>query len=137
MSFSYDQSLGTTRDLVRFLIGDKSAENPKLADEEIAAQLLLTPDAYDAASACCRAIAASMADWIDQRQEAIDSKDSQAPAHYLALAEQLRRWKILAGGAAPWAGGLSQAAKDDRDTNTDLIQPMIRRSPNAPREAND
>lgn len=139
MTFQYNQALTTQKDLVRFLIGDKNDADPKLTDEEIAAQLLLTPDVYDAASACCRRIAASYASMVDQRQEAIDSTDSQLYAHYMALATALRAEKMLvaSGDVQPWAGGLSQQAKDDADLDTDLVQPMIRRAANAPRETND
>jgi hypothetical protein len=47
---SYDPSLGTDRDWVRLLIGDRDIESAKLQDEEINALLREEPNKYLAAA---------------------------------------------------------------------------------------
>jgi hypothetical protein len=52
MTFTYDRTLPTDRDWVRFLIGDTTDSTNRLQDEEIDAVLREEPNKYLAAARC-------------------------------------------------------------------------------------
>jgi len=111
MSWSYDTSLLTDRDKVRFFIGDVDTGHQILSNEEVTAALSLEPRVEFAAARCCESIAA--------RQNTFsDDGSGEIAKRYLGLAKDLRqRGQISA--AQPYAGGISASDNDAIDSDTD------------------
>lgn len=128
MTFTYDPTLATDRDRVRFLLGDRDATDPHMTDEEIEATLVVTPDPLMAASQCCQALAASYAFLVNQRQEELAVNYSDLFEHFTRLAETLRIRALASGTIGPWAGGISRTERDMRDTDLDRVGAAIRRA---------
>lgn len=109
---------------VRFLIGDYSSGDQKLTDETINAVLSnITSDHTYAAVYCCEAIAANFARQADTDNEGLGVKASQRSKQYMAMADNLRRRLHLRAGM--FVGGRSKQTKDDREADTDLVQPAF------------
>ena len=118
-TYSGDPS-NSTVDEVRFLIGDTDTSDQLLSDEEITYLISVHVDQgasysnYLAASASCKAIAASLAKKIDKTVGSLSLSLSQKFDHYNQLAEQLattsvglRKFGIpvLGGGGKTYLGG--------------------------------
>lgn len=92
MAATYDPGHGTSRDRVRFVLGDTDVANPLLQDAEIDSAI----DEYglqEGAAICATSIAALYAQRATQYDEAEGLKvtyDKRAE-HYRALARDLRR----------------------------------------------
>lgn len=87
----YDPGLTTTRDQVRFLIGDTDNNNIMLENSEIEYLLSLEgDDVFGAASRCCDSIAAMFAREVDTRFSTLWQNGSQAHDHYVALSARLQ-----------------------------------------------
>lgn len=113
MTWTYDETLPTDRDRLRFLVGDIESAEPLLTDE--AADVLLGsledgPTKLEAAAAsACRAIAARFARRVDFGQGDLSVSASQRAARYAALAAEFQSRVDAAAktsGVAGRAGGL-------------------------------
>lgn len=67
MSVSYDPSLSTDLDWVRFLAGDRDITNAQVSDEEIWALLEEEPNKYFAAAAVCEIILSKNGGLVDKQ----------------------------------------------------------------------
>lgn len=116
----------STRDLVRFLIGDTDTSDWLLDDREIDYQLESIPPPYLAAAACCEAIAARFSRDVTKSMGGLSVSASERVTHYTELAAALRkqhRRKVL---IVPYVGGLSQSDKVSSLDDSDAVQPNFR-----------
>jgi hypothetical protein len=91
MAASFDASLSTDLDWVRFLSGDRDITNPQLDDEEIHALLIEEPNKYCAAAAACEMILAKSGGLIDKQVGDLRLKWSDEPRNaYGAHIQYLR-----------------------------------------------
>jgi hypothetical protein len=139
VSASYDPSLSTPKDQVRFRIRDTNVtpvSNAKLSDEEIEAMLMLYDGNVMAASiACAQSIAFSYAGQADTTVGDVSVRLSQIATRYSALASELSK-QVQSDSralAVPFTGGISIADKQTRDDNADRVQPAFVRDRVAPR----
>lgn len=128
MSFTYDPTLDTPLDQVRFRIGDTEPLDPQLQDEEINAILVLTNNAVPAAClVALDSLIARYARHVDKWVGDLKILAHQRYDQYSAL-----RDKIAVGGGAPaiagipTAGGVYIADKVAARANTSLVQGAFR-----------
>lgn len=114
----------SSKDAVRFLIGDTSATF-EITDEEIAYILTLYPTPLGAAAACCRALASRFAKMVDKEVGDLKIKYSQRQKAFLDLAGQLEQQSGLTG-LMPYAGGISVADKETVEADSDRPKPSFR-----------
>ena len=127
MTFTYDATdiATTTRDQVRFLIGDTDSTAPLLQDEEIAYAISVENNYIGAAARCCETIAMKFLTKADVRigRGGTTLTYSTAAKQYTDKAKELRtRANAL---NVPWAGGTSIAEKESARADTDLVQPIF------------
>ncbi|GIV81724.1 MAG: hypothetical protein KatS3mg051_1188 [Anaerolineae bacterium] len=126
MTWTYSgDPAASSRDAVRFLIGDTDTNDQQITDEEIAWLLAQNGNTYVAAAAACESIAAKYARNVDASVDSARVDASQRQAHYLALAKKLRSRAAYA--AVPFAGGISESDKDTREDDTDRVEPAFTR----------
>lgn len=117
MTWTYSGNPGSSsRDELRFLIGDTDSADPLFSDEEL--DYLLTEHGGSvpaAAMASCRRLIAKYSRYVDQKTGDIDIKYSQRISQLNSLMDTLR------GDLrpVPYAGGISvsdiEAVRDDDD----------------------
>ncbi len=126
MAWTYDTSLSTNKDKVRFFAGDT---NPSAAitvtDEEIGGVLSLGGGVRSAAAMVCENLALQYA----QRGQRLTDDIGQS-VDYGKLAEQFTdRARVLRSqasfGAVPFAGGISVAQKQATSANADRVVPAF------------
>ena len=124
MSATYDPTLGTAKDSVRFRLGDTNvtpASNALLSDEEIAALLSANGNsAIRATIAATRGILARYARMVTASVGDESAQFSDLTTHYRHLLKDLQRELAQSGASAPiFAGGISitdmAAREQDRD----------------------
>lgn len=79
MAATYDPTLPTDMDWVRFLCGDRDVDSPGIQDEEIFALLEEEPNKYFAAAAACEMILAKSGGLIDKQVGDLRLKWSDEP----------------------------------------------------------
>lgn len=133
MTFSYNPALPTSKDRVRFHVGDRSTPGHLLEDEEILAMLVTQPSPALAAAQLCETLAATYARKVDKAIGQTRISHGQAFAHFKEMARNLREGGGAADGtgvmtAAPMSvGGISVDKRDDlRGGDSDRIQPSFR-----------
>lgn len=119
-SYSGDPSL-SSKDKVRFLIGDTIPADELLQDEEINAVLIDQPNTTLAAAIAAEAIAARFSREANTEVGKTRIWKEQKADSYLALAISLRKQRKTESSfkAIPYAGGIRESDKkiDERDTN--------------------
>lgn len=128
MSWSYSgDPSNSTRDAVRFLIGDTDTNDQQLSNEEL--DYLLTTyssDKYAAAIAAVRALIAKFARLADKAVGDLRISYSQRLKHYQQLISNLQLQAATVGGLAePYAGGISVSDKDSVEEDTDREPPAF------------
>lgn len=118
-SWTYSENPGTsTRDAVRFAIGDTDAQDPLLWDEEIDFAIAEHGTVLGASQACVRAIVAKLAKEMDRTVGALSASFSQRHEHYKELLVTISS-QVSESLGAPYAGGISttdkQAQRSDQD----------------------
>ena len=129
MTWSYtDTALATsTKDQVRFLVGDTDTTDQQLQDEEINFVLTQEAGVYRAASQCAKNIAAKYARQVTRSFGGRSDQLSQLVDHYRQLAKDL--WaKGTLKRMTFYAGGQSQSEKDSQAQNTDMVEPFFSRN---------
>lgn len=125
-TWTYDPSIPSDKDKVRFLIGDTDEKDPQLKDGEIAFELAAAGDYLLAAVNCAENLVAYYARKAQfQLGTQVMQYAQQKSANYKMLAASLRA-RMARTGAAPYVGGRSQAEKETDVQNTDLVQPFFR-----------
>jgi len=118
-TYSGNPSL-TTRDAVRFLVGDTDNVNQLVTDEEIAYALAQEGSAYIAAALIARGLAGKFSKYVDQSVGDLSISYSQRVTQYNDLAKRLEAQGSSSLGI-PFAGGISQADKTTREEDTDRV----------------
>tara|TARA_R110000824_G_scaffold237140_1_gene425937 strand:- start:3298 stop:3732 length:435 start_codon:yes stop_codon:yes gene_type:complete len=124
MTWSYSVAgLATNKkDQVRLMIGDTTAADPLLQDEEIELYLLQnTDEVIPTAIECCEAIAAEFSRQADTTNGALSIKCSQRAKAYLILADRIR--DKLANYGEIFVGGATLADVNNLDDDSSLVQP--------------
>lgn len=130
MSNTYSNDPSTsTKDEVRFYIGDVDSADWQLSDEEIA--FLLSQESDNATRAAIRAartLYARFTRLVDKTVGDLSISYSQRAKQYLDLISQLETQAALATNAArPYAGGISKTEKQRIEEDTDAVLPVFKR----------
>lgn len=127
MTWTYNVAQLQTSQLfqVRFLVGDTISDDQQLQDEEINLTLTLRPNIYRAAAQCCRSLAAGLSRKADTVTGELHTAYSQQAKNYSARAVEYDRQASVSSGAAAFAGGISQAQKEQQEQDTDRVPPQF------------
>lgn len=122
-SYSNDPS-NSTRDMVRFLIGDTDISNQQLKNAEIDALVTLYSDSRSAAIQACRILAAKYTRDVSKTVGPISISASERAAAYLTLAAELEAGLNIAAAtlSAPYLSGASVNDKQTDELDTDVIK---------------
>jgi len=128
---TYDDSLSTNKDIVRWRLGDTSndASTELQTDNEVWGALALSNDNVSRAElACARAIRGTFARQVSTSVGDVRVEAQQQYEHYDRLVKTLERESGRAAIAAPWMGGVSIDDKQGYEGDTDRVQPAFSRS---------
>jgi hypothetical protein len=120
-SYSGDPS-DSSKDAVRFLVGDTNTDDQLVSNEEIDYLIALHGTVNRTASEAARAIAAKFARYMSRSIGGLQADFSAKHRQYLALADSLIS-KEETAPVAPFISGYKKDAKDlrEEDTNRELI----------------
>jgi len=130
MSYSGNPA-SSTKDLVRFLIGDTDSASEFLTDAEINAVVAIQPNPVWAAASCADAIAGKVSRKVDKTIGKTSIRLSQQVDAFRKLADRLRAGGagMLPGGDGSgnpaggiFIGGVSITDNDAIRTDTDITQ---------------
>jgi hypothetical protein len=124
MSFTFTYSgdpANNARDAVRFYVGDVDEDRPLLCDDEVDFTLVEHTNQRLAAAVCADALQAKFTREATQKVGDISKNLSDVAKAFAALATKLRR--EAGKRALPSFPAISQAFKDSRAQDTDLVQP--------------
>ena len=122
MTWTFDDSLGTSRDRVRLELGDTSSADQQLSDEAIDMSLVQRSKVLSAAILCCDWVIAKYARLVSQGVGSVNVSYSDRLAHYQTLKANLR---LRAGAGLPFVGGISVAGKTAADSDSDRSAPVF------------
>lgn len=125
MTWSYDDSLPTDRDKVRFRIGDTDSEEELLSNETLDALLAIRNDVVLASIDAVQAILAKFAREIDRQALGLGGPRSQKTTHYENLLKVLRA-EADKGSTGVFYGGATIAAKNAALADTTRPRPPFR-----------
>lgn len=125
MTWSYDDSLPTDRDKVRFRIGDTDSEEELLSNETLDALLVIRNDVVLASIDAVQAILAKFAREIDRQALGLGGPRSQKTTHYENLLKVLRA-EADKGSTGVFYGGATIAAKQAALADTTRPRPPFR-----------
>jgi len=91
MAWSYDDTLSTDRDKVRFLVGDTDTNRQLLSNSEIDFLVTENPDYRQAAVNSCDAIIAKLSRDVDRNGPGMNATRSQQIQHYKDLKIELKK----------------------------------------------
>jgi hypothetical protein len=122
MTFEYSgDPSSTTKDTVRFLIGDTNDQDQQLQDEEIDWLLLQHPNVFLAAALGAENIASQYARQTTKSVGGLSVSYGERQTHYSQLAAALRAEAERTGATpTPISLGMSKGAKDSRTEDEDL-----------------
>lgn len=118
----------STKDEVRFLVGDTVQSDQQVQDEEISYAISAESSTLRAAVRVARAIAAHYARSVEKQVGDLKIKAGDTYKNYLEIVKSLEQ--EAAGslpGAAPFAGGISHATKDTTKEDSDRVEPYFSR----------
>lgn len=122
MTATYDPTLPADKDTVRFLVGDTDTSNAAVSDEEITASLALFGSVYNTAAGVADALAAKYSSSTSISISGLVSvAQEQKALAYRALAVRLRSQAATMNVGAPFVGGVSIAAMDAVQDDTDRV----------------
>ncbi len=125
MTWTYSRDPAhSSRDAVRFLVGDTDADWPLVQDEEIDYILATYPNTTLAAAEVCDAIAARLSREADTGNMDMRVSASQRAQAYAQRAKELRA--KVARTATIFVGGRSPADKDAAAQDTSRTQPAFK-----------
>jgi hypothetical protein len=125
MAWSYDPTLASGKDRVRWLVGDTDANDPLIKDEEILFALIENPRLYRAAALVCRATSARLMRELTLVGSAGSIElDAQRQAEKFArLADEYDAQAVARGGAGIYAGGISRSDVRSQTADGDRVAP--------------
>lgn len=124
MAFSYISPSSSTRDEIRFLIGDVDSDDPQFSDDEIDYIETQTASALLAAAYAARLLATKYARLADTTIGDLEVKHSQRSRRYLEMARELEKQGQIEAGtyvAEPVVTGISVTEIDSVDQDTDKV----------------
>lgn len=126
MTWSYSGNpSASSKDAVRYMIGDTNTNNQLLSDEEIAYELTRS-NVYGAAALACNAIVAKLSRLVDTYLDRdIRANMSQAVRNYQTLAKNLE-FKARLAVAAPYCGGIGVADKETKELDESMVPPSFK-----------
>lgn len=113
------------KDQVRLLIGDTISTAPIFQDEELGQFLVLRPSMYGAAQLACTAAAAKYSAQVNEAAGDRKKEFSDLAKAFRAAAAQYGMLASVAGGGAPYSGGISISDKLIDRQNSDSVQPAF------------
>ncbi len=116
----------STRDEVRFLVGDTDHGSQLVTDEEITYALAAEGNTHTAAALVAKSIAAKFAPLIDRAIGDLKISFSQRQKHFKELADELQARGDVSGGRM-FAGGISVADKETEVLDPDRVVPAFRK----------
>lgn len=131
MAWSYSgDPASSSKDKVRFLIGDTISADELLQDEEINAVIADQPNTTLAAAISAEAIAAKFSREATRTVGKTSISASEKAKAYLELARKLRLQSKTekAFKARPYAGGISENDKKIDEQDTDRADPFFERN---------
>jgi len=114
MTWTYTDPGTSSRDWIRWRVGDTDTSDQLQTDEEIAAALGTYGSKFKAAAAVARAIAAKFSRKADMGMDQFSVRHSQKAAAYLALASDIE------AGVALDAGRVASIAISETDRQTEM-----------------
>jgi len=102
MTWSYDSSLATDKDKVRFYIGDTDTNDQLLQDEEISFLLAEVSNVLLAAAHAAKAIAAKFSRQADKAIGDLRISLSQKARTYMTLAADLEKRALTSSAYPTW-----------------------------------
>ncbi len=127
MTFTYSgDPSSSTRDLVRFKIGDTDSASPILADAEVDYLLLNEGSTAQAILAAALEVLTRFARQVDKTVGPTQIAASQRHAQYKETVERLKR--EFRRGSVPFAGGISIDDKERRIDDDDRVRPAFTRN---------
>lgn len=132
MTWSYDPSLSTDKDRVRFLSGDTDTSDQMVSNEEITGVLsMYTDNIFRGAAAVCRHLASKFSRQADQEIDDMRKALSQRAKAFADRASELDAQAssgVTASSMPTWyAGGISVADKELQNEDTDRVRPLFSR----------
>jgi len=124
VSWTFSESLTTTRDKLRLRIGDTDSGDPLLSNETL--DVLLTDKGDDLALAsidAVRAIIAKLGREFDRSAAGVSGSRSQKVQHFHDLLKQLTKESRLSTGVV--VGGLSSNRKETIEDDSDFPRPSF------------
>jgi hypothetical protein len=129
MAATYNSSLSTTTDQIRFLIQDTDVSNyPFFQDEEIAWAYTEEGNIYFAGALLCGRLSAHFAQKADKKSiDGFDVTYTKQSEHYAQLQKELQAKgengkNVSLGSLSAFAGGISISDKEVREADTDRVQ---------------
>lgn len=127
MTFSYNPTLPSNRDWIRFRLADTSSGTQRLSDEEIDGILTYHGgNRYRAAIACSLAIGAIYGTAVDKQVGRFKISASKKRTYYVDELPKLLEME-MATQAVPYAGGISKSDKQTNEEDTDRVKPFFTR----------
>jgi hypothetical protein len=129
---SYDPTLSTPLDEVRFTLGDTIVTPPEsalLSDEELTALLIANGDHVGrTALAAAKSLVARFSRLVTMSVGDSSASFGELVTQYRDLVSDLQRSLARGGGALPYAGGISHTDKRSREVDHDRTEPTFARS---------
>lgn len=122
-SYSGDPS-SSSRDAVRFTIGDTDSTQPQLNDPEIDYLLTENGAVLTASVEAALALAARYSRQVSMTDDKVSRENQQKAEAYAKLAETLKA-RVSRRAHGVYAGGLSIAGKVTSSQDPDLVQPSF------------
>lgn len=123
MTWSYQDTMPTDKDKVRFYVGDTVSTSQKLSDQEINFALTEAGSPRLAAALCCDRLAAQFTALVDTTVGTLRIAHSNKAAQYQKMAATLRaRGAVM---ALPTAGGVFVDDKSATQQDDSLVQPSF------------
>ncbi len=120
MAFTYSgDPSSSSKDEVRFLLGDTDCKDEQLSDSEVSYLLAEYPSARLAAARGARALAAKYTRQVSYTSGGVRRELSDRARAYNDLAAQLE----ADTGVGAYVGGTSESEKDAFRSDSDLVQP--------------
>jgi hypothetical protein len=120
MSWTYDDTLATDRDWVRFRTGSTNDQDQDVSNEEIDAVLAAKPDKYLAALEVARSLLAKFSRDFDRSNLGMSASRSQRMQHLKDVISELKA--ETATNVEPGWSGQSEADKESVYSDSDFIQ---------------
>jgi len=120
----------SSRDKVRFLVGDTCEDDQQVGDDEIAFALSEYTEPMLAAALIARHLAAKYSRLVSKSVGDVSSSCDQKAKAYLEIAKALDPSCVTLSSsmrALPSFGGRSLSEKETFDEDTDAVQPSFRR----------